>query len=34
MYKAMEGARDVALAILKDIDELIQDITNFKIREV
>eukprot|EP00210_Caulerpa_lentillifera_P000883 g854.t1 len=32
--QAMEGARDVTLAILKDIDELIQDITNFRIREV
>lgn len=34
LWQAMEGARDVAVAIVKEIDELSQDITEFKIREV
>ena len=30
----MEGARDVAMAIIQEIDKITQDITDFKIREV
>ena len=30
----MEGARDVATAIVREIDEITQDVEAFKIREV
>lgn len=33
-FQAMEGARDVAVAIMREINDLMEDVNNFKIREV